>query len=101
MNIDATFSVVSDPPGQCVANYEVVFTVSNPPGGSVTVNYSWHLTTGRIIPAKPITLKEGTSQTETYQEFSNGSKGDVYVAWSANGASGTSNLASLTISCIK
>ena len=101
MNIDATFSVVSDPPGQCVANYEVVFTVSNPPGGSVTVNYSWQLTSGRPTPTKQVTLKQGASQTETYQEFSNGSKGDVSVAWSANGTTGTSNVASVTISCIK
>jgi hypothetical protein len=79
----------------------VVFTAGDLPGGSADVNYSWHLATGGTASESPITLKSGSSQTSTYQERSNGTTGDVYVTWSADGISRDSNSVSVTITCIK
>ena len=93
--------MTSNPPGQCVADYKVLFVVGKAPNGAVTVDYTWHLTSGRTVAGKPITLQSDSSQTSTYQEFSNGGTGDVYVDWAAGGSSGESNHVSVTISCIK
>jgi serine/threonine-protein kinase len=93
---------LTNQPVQCVATYSVVFSVGNPPGGSVTVDYSWHLTNGSTVAQGPITLKRGPSQIYAYRELENStSSGDVYVTWSADGSSGQSNSVPVTIICTK
>jgi serine/threonine-protein kinase len=102
ISIDAAVSVVSDPPGQCVASYSVTFSTGALPNGSVDVDYTWHLASGRTVAAGPVTLKADSSQSYGTRETSNGTTtGDVFVTWTAGGSSGTSNSASVTISCLK
>ena len=95
-------AVESDPPGECVASYNVTFTVGAAPGGAVNLSYTWHLASGRTVPEGPVTLKANSSQGFGTRETSNGTtNGKVYVTWSADGNTGTSNSASVTITCIK
>jgi len=77
-----------------------LFVVSNPPGGSIQVAYSWHLVGGGITTPKTVAMKAGR-YTDTYSQYLNGTNtGDVYVSWTAAGSSGESPPIRVSMTCI-
>ena len=81
------------PQGQCTASYSVTFTVGNVPGDAVTITYVWHLANGSASKPNTFTLKSNSSQSFGLRETSSGITSSVYVTWTADGDSGTSNKA--------
>ena len=88
---------VSDKPEGCGANYTIAFEVNNPPGGAVTITYTWHLPNGQNVTEKPVTLNTGTTPFTDFIR-SGSMEGKVYATWTAVGS--PSDSAPVTITCI-
>jgi hypothetical protein len=85
----------------CAATYSLVFVVGNAPGGFVAVDYIWHVANGSTTPPRSVRLKNGSSQPVTYPvNAGNGTTPvNVYVTWSADGISNSSNVIQVTFLC--
>ena len=95
MTINAKISVNT---GNCGAAYTVAFTVSNPPGGTVNIDYSWHLADERTVtPRKTVTLQAGTTSFTDYIS-SRAVTGRYFVSW-VPGVGSPSNSMPVTIFC--
>lgn len=96
---------MADPPdvkgGNCsyTVTYTVTFKITNPPNGSVSVDYIWHLASGGTIDEGPVTMKAGIF-TYTTSEKLRSAVTDAYVSWTANSTRGRSNSVSVAATCI-
>jgi len=88
---------ISVSPGNCGGNYSITFVVKNPPGGAVTLTYTWNLPNGQSVTEKPVTLKAGTTSFTDYIA-SRSLQGNVTATWNAVGS--PSDSVPVTIECI-